>query len=545
MKGWLPGRIDLLRIGSANPLAAGRQLLSMSLLLLLVAGVCWRVFRFGLGTPLWGDEAAVAVNLLDRTLPESLLEPLNGGQVAPMLFLLMQWLALHSLGTSEWALHLGPMILGTAGLLVFARVSSLFVRPTAAVIATGIVAVGYYSVRHTVELKPYGIDLLVSSCLLGLTSLVLKERDREKCNRPALVSGLECCQQTLVRRPAWWLMAFLPIAFFASFPAVFVAGAAVVAMGVAAARREGTWLIAVTVGAAVCGWFLLLYSISARVQYAEHREVMLYCWAEAFPPVNLAEWPRWLVSIHTGNLFAHPIGAKNGGSILTFSLFVLGIWTERKRLPPQALTLLLVPFVLTFIAACFHRYPYGVSARTSMHLAPIIAIFAGSGVMVVLKWIRPRVCRGMALQRLVCGLLALAAVGMTIDWVKPYKTKGDLLVRQQLQRVARTMPEGKGLAVIQSELALPDTCQWYVRRFFPRVMWQAKDDALITAGAVANFDPQLDVQAGEQRAIMRSRWNVVFDGMVQVVAHEHGPTRLQLLVCQPEKLAVARPRPAK
>ncbi len=545
MKGWLPGRIGFTRIRPANPLAAGRQLLSVSLTLLLAVGVCWRLFRFGLGTPLWGDEAAVAVNLLHRTLPESLLEPLSSGQVAPMLFLLMEWLALQFLGTSEWALRVGPLVLGTAGLIVFTQVTRLFVRPAAAVIATGIVAVGYYSVRHTVELKPYGIDLLISSCLLGLTALVLKERDHDQRDRTLPVNRFESGKQPMVKRPEWWLIAFLPIAFFASFPTVFVAGAAVTAIGIAAARREGAWSTTLMLGAAVCGWFLLVYSVSARIQYAEHRAVMLYCWAEAFPPANLVEWPGWLISIHTGNLFAHPIGAKNGGSIVTFGLFMLGIWAERKRLPPQKLALLLVPFALTFIAACFHRYPYGVSARTSMHLAPIIAIFAGSGVMVVLNWLRPRIPRGLALQRTVYGLLALAAVGMMIDWIKPYKTKGDLLVRRQLQRLAEAMPEGKGLAVLQPEMALPESCQWYVMRYFPRVMWQAKDDALSTAGAVANFDPQVDAQAAEHRAAMQSRWKAVFDGTVQVVAHEHGLTRLQLFVCQPEKLALARPIPAK
>jgi hypothetical protein len=35
-------------------------------LILLAAGVAWRLVRYGLGFPLWGDEAALMLNLVDR-----------------------------------------------------------------------------------------------------------------------------------------------------------------------------------------------------------------------------------------------------------------------------------------------------------------------------------------------------------------------------------------------------------------------------------------------------------------------------------------------
>ena len=49
-----------------------------------------RVVRYGLRFPIWGDEAFVCLNLLDHDLLE-LAGPLRFDQVAPVLFLWVEW----------------------------------------------------------------------------------------------------------------------------------------------------------------------------------------------------------------------------------------------------------------------------------------------------------------------------------------------------------------------------------------------------------------------------------------------------------------------
>ena len=62
--------------------------------LVLALGVAWRLARYALRMPLWGDEAALALNLLDRDFA-GLLAPLANAQVSPVLFL---WLG----STPRW-----------------------------------------------------------------------------------------------------------------------------------------------------------------------------------------------------------------------------------------------------------------------------------------------------------------------------------------------------------------------------------------------------------------------------------------------------------
>src|SRR5262249_26478244 len=56
------------------------------LLVLLALGVAQRLFRYLLRFPVWGDEAFLCLNLMDRDFP-GLTRALRFDQVAPLLFL--------------------------------------------------------------------------------------------------------------------------------------------------------------------------------------------------------------------------------------------------------------------------------------------------------------------------------------------------------------------------------------------------------------------------------------------------------------------------
>src|SRR4029453_14983473 len=60
-------------------------------LVLLAAGVAWRLVRYGLGFPLWGDEAALLLNVVERHGYAELLRPLAHEQVAPLGFLAAEY----------------------------------------------------------------------------------------------------------------------------------------------------------------------------------------------------------------------------------------------------------------------------------------------------------------------------------------------------------------------------------------------------------------------------------------------------------------------
>ena len=71
---------------------------------------------------LWIDEAALARNIIDRPV-SALFFPLDYAQVAPPGFLLIQKAVVLTIGASEYALRLFPLLCGVAALLVFARLA--------------------------------------------------------------------------------------------------------------------------------------------------------------------------------------------------------------------------------------------------------------------------------------------------------------------------------------------------------------------------------------------------------------------------------------
>jgi hypothetical protein len=90
----------------------------------LLLGIIWRAVRYLSQFPIWGDEAFVALNFLDRGYSQ-LAHPLRFGQVAPVFFLWAELAAYRLLGGAEWSMRLLPFLAGLGGLFVFRRLARL------------------------------------------------------------------------------------------------------------------------------------------------------------------------------------------------------------------------------------------------------------------------------------------------------------------------------------------------------------------------------------------------------------------------------------
>src|SRR6266852_7392220 len=113
---------------------------------LVALGVLWRTVRYLCQFPIWGDEAFVCLNFLDRGYRE-LIEPLRFDQVAPLLFLWGEATIYRLLGSTELALRLLPFLAGLGSLVLFWRLAWSALPSRAALLATGILAIAYYPVR--------------------------------------------------------------------------------------------------------------------------------------------------------------------------------------------------------------------------------------------------------------------------------------------------------------------------------------------------------------------------------------------------------------
>jgi hypothetical protein len=393
----------------------------------VAAGLLWRVVRFALVFPMWGDEAFLAVNFLLRGFG-TIAGRLEHDMVAPLGFLWAELAAARVLGAGEASLRLLPFLAGVAAFLLFARLAFGRLSRRAALVGVAVLAASYYPVRHAAEVKPYAFDLLAAAVLVPLAWRVLDDPAR-----PRAWAAFSAASAVLV----WF-----------SYPAAFTAsGALLVLGGRALLRREGGGARAAALAgvatAVVAASFAAMYAVVARHQQwsAETVEASGQ-WAEHVPPLS-EPWrlPLWLVRELTGNLFAYPNGGRAYGAAATTLLVACGAVSLWRRGRGGAVLLLLSPLVPMFVAAALRKYPFGGSARTALHLAVPICLLAGQGVAAATaRVLGARRGRSAALALSV--LLALAAVGGAVaDVVRPYKKESDRAHRDAFAWVeARSRP---------------------------------------------------------------------------------------------------------
>ena len=279
---------------------------------LIAVHVVWRLVRYGLAFPLWGDEARVAVNLFHRG-PLELMQPLEWLQIVPVGFLWIEWAIARIAGTGEFALRAAPAAAGLLGVAMVWRLAARTLDPIRATASVAVFAASYYPVRHATEVKPYSFDLLLASITILL--------------------GLEIARNPGARRPCVAFAGFGSAAVWLSYPVAFtIAGSVLAALPsirtLDTGRVKAAAWIAIA-AASPAASFVAMYLLAGRHQAAAGEFLLtLSHWREQFPPIDSpSQLPAWLLDVHTGNLFAYPIGGNNHGSAVTFVLFAVGIGT--------------------------------------------------------------------------------------------------------------------------------------------------------------------------------------------------------------------------
>jgi hypothetical protein len=386
-------------------------------------GVLARLVRYLVAFPMWPDEYQLAANFTDRGFLD-LLRPLQNNQVAPVGFLWIELAVSRVFGFSEYSLRLFPLLSAVAGVFLFDRLAARLLAGVPRVFAVAIFAVAYYPIRFAGEIKPYSSDAFMALVLTWPAVRWWSARDET--------------------RWLWWLAVVSPFALLVSFPAVFVVGG--ISLGIAWSlwndarlRPESTAVRAwVTFNLAAGAAFIGLLLMNFATQYNATQEAMVDCWADHFPPwQNPQQLVAWLAVTHTGEMFAYPVGAEAGGSILTSICVAVGlaaVW----RSPRRALAVTVAGwFGMSLLAAALHRYPYGGHARLSQYLAPGICLLAGLGAALLTARLR-RVEGRVAAARVALLFCALLGIGSAVkDSFKPYKSAADRDHRDFARRLWR------------------------------------------------------------------------------------------------------------
>jgi hypothetical protein len=396
-------------------------------LLVIAAGVTWRVARYLMNFPVWGDEGFVVMNIVRRDFHSAWQVPLEYIQVVDIGFLWIEIATTRLLGIGTYAMRLPCLIVSVAALVGLWRFARNALRRAETLLATAVLATSYYTVRHGGEVKPYVFDLAFALVILWAAWAVRSRPDR------------------LARWAVLWAVCVVGV--WISLPAIFMAAAAGLFLAglLLIARRRWRYTVhllvfaAATLGSFGAVYFTFLAEIHSTV--GELYVEKMPTWQNAFPPLGRPlELPWWLVEVHAGNMLAYPFGGKHFGSLASLLLAIGGgvrLWrTGRKDL----LALLVLPFVVTLLASALKKYPYGTSARIAQHLAPSIVQLVGVGLVGLLRriTIRRLVPEGV---RLTAGILAVAAIACAVvDVAYPYKVISNVHTRQ----AARTLAEATG-----------------------------------------------------------------------------------------------------
>lgn len=442
----------------AGPIANRPNWIRGIIVATIIVGLAWRFLRYFEQFPIWGDEAMLLLNILDRDYV-GLTQHLRYAQVAPLLFLWLEKTALLMFGSSEWSVHLFPFAAGLGALACFWHTCRTHFSGTVAGFAICVLAVSYYPVRHACEVKPYAFDLFYAAVYAWITLGYLSDQ-RER-----------------------WLIALAavtPIAVFSSYPSVFVGGA--VSLVLLPRMRQAAWSQRswyALFNVLMLGSFLVHFGLVGHHQVdadeaQRTREFLRTYWKDAFPPDQLVRWPIWLAKVFTGNMLAYPAGAKNGGSLLTLLYVLIGsvsLWRAGRH---SLLALCWLPFGLNFIAAILNKYPFGDSARITLHLAPFICILMAHGIAQSLTWVASPEWRSRLHVGLHVVLLALGVVGIVRDLRTPYKTEHDRDVRRLAHDIAAQVAAGEPVVLEhQRDEDLLAEFLWHLRAQPIEVRWQS------------------------------------------------------------------------
>jgi hypothetical protein len=411
-------------------------------------GCLLRVIRYAQNLPLWSDECFLSVNFIHRGYAE-LLQPLDNGQIAPLLFLWAQRLAVDLVGFSEYGLRLFPLCCGLASVFLFWRLAiDVYGAGTLeALLSVGVLAMSVHPIRHAAEAKPYAGDLLT-----------------------ALVLLVPVARWLLARNKDFWIWILTPLAapvLLLSNPAIFVAGGVWLGLLVPVWRtgRKSCRLALGCFGMASMAVFVLQYLTIGQIQSSGALSGLREYWASSFPPLH-EPWRLlgWLLQAHTGSTFAYPGGGARGVSTASFVAFATGSMVLVRRGQGAIVACLIAPFSLAFVAAALGRYPYGSEARLMQFAAPAICLLIGQAAAAAGRiTVNSRVREGL-LQAALGGLVVCGILPQVVSFLYPYRMLYDHQQREFARMFWAQQAQGAQVACAHLDYGIDHAAGWNGRR---------------------------------------------------------------------------------
>lgn len=348
----------------------------------ILLGIFLRLRQYLLNRSLWGDEASLALNVVDRSFGE-LTQLLDYHQAAPIGFLFIEKLSIIIFGNHDYIMRLFPLFAGILAIYFIKRFARTHLG-TAGLFAVVIFAITWWLVYYSSELKQYSSDVMIALLLVFLAGNCLKDNVRAK---DFLLLGI-------VGSIVIWI----------SHPSVFIMAGIGLTLALEKFTRKEyapwNWILGIGIG-----WiasFGLEYLVS--LQYIVADEYLVNYWRKAYIPSPPWSNKGWYIRTYYSFLFFAFHRADNVMALVTLALTFIGALSLLIRDRKIAM-LVILPFVMVVIASAMQRYP--LKNRFMVFLIPFALLLMAEGFRglywLVAKW-KPNIAA------IFSGILALVVV---------------------------------------------------------------------------------------------------------------------------------------
>lgn len=320
--------------------------------LLIVVAVALRSRQFLFNRSLWGDEAMLALNIVNRDFAE-IFKPLMFHQSAPLGFLFVEKLFVTIFGNHDYVLRLYPFLAGLATVFIMAWLAKRLFPGWAALAALGLFVFSWQSVYYASEVKQYGSDVLFFLLLL--------------------VAAQRCSAAAVPRRNWMWLLGTGTLALWMSHPSLFSIATIVLVLGIVNLRaKNGRHLLFLLAASLI--WainFICIYVLSLR--YSADSKMLHDYWLKAFMP--LPPWNDWGWFTRSAGMILEKllnVPFIPGVVIVTIGIFAMF------HLNKKAAALWLLPMLAALTASALGKYPFWT--RFLLFSLPALSFFAAAGI---------------------------------------------------------------------------------------------------------------------------------------------------------------------
>lgn len=372
-------------------------------LVFVAIGILVRLVQYINNRSLWGDEAALARNIVNRSYLE-LLQPLEFDQAAPPGFLSIEKLAVSLLGDREYSLRLFPLVSSFIALVSFYKLTYRYALGIAVPIAVALFACLRFTVYYSTEVKQYSSDVMVA---LLLYLLLMPVRHQSFDFKQILQFG------------------FLgAIAIWLSHPAILILASIEAIAFVTTSARQ--WRAMLINRLPIYGFWLLNFGLIYFLtisKTADNTALMSY-WQPTYPdsPFDV----MWLFD-SLGRFFYRPLGFQGFPEGVAILAFVVGCAYYRNR---TTLLILLAPTIVTLLASYLKKYPF--RERLILFLVPFFILIIAEGIGFLLTHFR--------LQR----FYSLPTIGILVAailLIPPVARAGQLIIYPERKAELRSVIE--------------------------------------------------------------------------------------------------------